>query len=103
MMDNKSFINRISVRKSNTTEDIVRRLKCNDINIRDLNRTQKKEVYLCLQKEVTRKRNKLNRLKNMVLYKRAQKHNICTKNKWKILGGKNERDIICNRKCIESC
>lgn len=81
MMDNKSFINRISVRKSNTTEDIVRRLKCNDINIRDLNRTQKKEVYLCLQKEVTRKRNKLNRLKNMVLYKRAQKHNICTKNK----------------------
>lgn len=80
MMDNKSFINRISVRKSNTTEDIVRRLKCNDINIRDLNRTQKRSLFV-FTKEVTRKRNKLNRLKNMVLYKRAQKHNICTKNK----------------------
>jgi len=75
MIDNKDFINRIRVKKLDTTIDIVKRLKNNEINVQDLNEKEKKEVYLFLQKEVIRKRNKLVSLKNMVLRKRAQKHN----------------------------
>jgi len=59
MIDNKDFINRIRVKKLDTTIDIVKRLKNNEINIKDLNEKEKKEVFLFLQKEVIRKRNKL--------------------------------------------
>jgi len=76
MIDNKDFINRIRGKKLDTTIDIVKRLKNNEINVQDLNEKEKKEVYLFLQKEVIRKRNKLVSLKNMVLRKRAQKHNV---------------------------
>lgn len=75
MIDNNDFINRIRVKKVDNTIDIVRRLRNNEINVKNLNETQKKEVYLFLKKEVIRKRNKLDSLKNTVLRKRKQKNN----------------------------
>ena len=91
MNEKHLFISNIYKDKERNISKIVNSLKNNEINLHSLNKVRKEEVYLFIKNQVLNKRIILTTLKHKVLCKKA----MCLAEKNR---GKNERNIICDRK-----